>query len=526
MRAINVLLCLVVSALIAVGVFEGGLRLLGKGPPPRLNLHDPAAGWVKAPNRTIVRSTPEYAITIRTNSAGLREEETLTKPKPASTYRVLALGDSFTLGYSVERADCFVEQLERWWRAEGRPVEVVNAGTEGYSTDQAVAWLERYGRDWSPDLVLLFPYDNDLYWNGQRQYMGGLDKPSFDAGGKLEPRELAEWPERTLLHRSALARLLGFGKPKDVASHVFTPPGGSHPVLKEFAFVLPDAGDPLRAPIFEQAATTGTAGALKAFQASCARLGARGVVVPIPSHSAVDPSYRDGFARHVLGLDPAQFRPERPVEVVLDLAKQAGLTGLDARQALASAAGPLYYEIDWHFTPLGNAAFAAFLHDELDRSGLLPASMAAKQPLSAQPAAPLVQAGFPFWAKLYLTLLAVLTVIYWGTYPKEAKWAPPLKIAALLGAVFGIVMGGKALIGLVPPQIGRWIGLAFVLGVLVFVAYKLGRRLGTIAELLKAFTLRGHWYLMPLVIVLLSVGSLLVVAASSPLVAPFIYTLF
>ena len=61
---------------------------------------------------------------------------------------------------------------------------------------------------------------------------------------------------------------------------------------------------------------------------------------------------------------------------------------------------------------------------------------------------------------------------------------------------------------------------------LLFVAYKLGRRLGTIAELLKSFTLRGHWYLMPLVVVLLSIGSLLVVAASSPLVAPFIYTLF
>ena len=65
-----------------------------------------------------------------------------------------------------------------------------------------------------------------------------------------------------------------------------------------------------------------------------------------------------------------------------------------------------------------------------------------------------------------------------------------------------------------------------VLGLLTFVLYKLGERLGTIAELVRAFTLRGHWYLLPLLSVLLTVGSLLVVAASSPLVAPFIYTLF
>jgi hypothetical protein len=66
----------------------------------------------------------------------------------------------------------------------------------------------------------------------------------------------------------------------------------------------------------------------------------------------------------------------------------------------------------------------------------------------------------------------------------------------------------------------------FVLVVLGFVGWKLGRRLATIAELFRSFTLRGHWYLMPLVVVLLTIGSLLVVAASSPLIAPFIYTLF
>jgi hypothetical protein len=62
--------------------------------------------------------------------------------------------------------------------------------------------------------------------------------------------------------------------------------------------------------------------------------------------------------------------------------------------------------------------------------------------------------------------------------------------------------------------------------ILSFVVIKLGRRLTTSGELFTAFTRRGHWYLMPLVVVLLSIGSLLVVAASSPLIAPFIYTLF
>jgi hypothetical protein len=71
--------------------------------------------------------------------------------------------------------------------------------------------------------------------------------------------------------------------------------------------------------------------------------------------------------------------------------------------------------------------------------------------------------------------------------------------------------------------------LAFVVVIAVilgFVVFKLGDRISTIAELVAAFIGRGHWYLMPVLVVLLTVGSLLVVAASSPLVAPFIYTLF
>jgi hypothetical protein len=96
----------------------------------------------------------------------------------------------------------------------------------------------------------------------------------------------------------------------------------------------------------------------------------------------------------------------------------------------------------------------------------------------------------------------------------------------MLAAVFTIVLGGGALVKMLPPSIASWVAGGFVLLVLGFVTYKLGRRIATILELLRSFVMRGHWYLMPLLVVLLSIGSLLVVAASSPLIAPFIYTLF
>jgi hypothetical protein len=101
-----------------------------------------------------------------------------------------------------------------------------------------------------------------------------------------------------------------------------------------------------------------------------------------------------------------------------------------------------------------------------------------------------------------------------------------LKIGAFLALVFAIVILGSRLAGAIPPPFGTLVVVAFVIGILTFVLYKLGHRVATISELFASFVRRGHWYLMPLVVVLLTIGSLLVVAASSPLIAPFIYTLF
>jgi hypothetical protein len=127
---------------------------------------------------------------------------------------------------------------------------------------------------------------------------------------------------------------------------------------------------------------------------------------------------------------------------------------------------------------------------------------------------------------VFLGLWLVLGTAYVRLHPDEKGAIAFLSVGGLLAVVFTVAIGFGHVLEILPPAVARWVGIAAVLLILGFVLYKLGRRLGTILELMSSFTLRGHWYLMPLVMVLLTVGSLLVVAASSPLVAPFIYTLF
>lgn len=536
MKFINVLLAVLVSIAIAFGVFEGGLRLSQFAPTPTANQFDAQVGWAKKPNTTVSRSSLEFDVKIETNEFGLRDDSMTTKEKPADTFRVLALGDSFTMGYVLDRDELFVDLLEGWWQAEGRKVEILNAGVEGYSTDQQARWLETHGAEYEPDLVIVFPYENDIFWNGETSYLR-FPKPRYEANGKLDERTLVDpgprpWTENwaTAKALSALGGVLRGGKSGPL---YFQPEGGTKPMLREFAPLL---GDELRAGLADEEgknflalAEARTRGAMLSLRETAGSLGAGLAVVPIPSHAAVDPAHRSRFGESELGLSEDAWDPNRPVELFLGLAKELGITALDPRAAFVGAidqGGHLYFNLDWHLNPRGNRVLARFLHNELDKpgTGLLPAGLAATTRVDAPPQP--ASDGLPTWIPVYLVLLLVLGTAFKLTYKDTAVPVAYGGVAAMLALVFTVFLGGRWLAHSLPPQYAGVLLVAVVVLLFGFIMYKLGRRLGTILELIQAFVARGHWYLLPLLIVLLSIGSLLVVAASSPFVAPFIYTLF
>jgi hypothetical protein len=532
MRAFNVAMCLVVSALLALVIFEVGLRVIGKGPQPTINQFDPVTGWSKIPGAKAERKTSEYHVHYEINALGLRDDPMTSPAKPAGSLRVLALGDSFVLGYTVERNELFVDLLEKRWRAEGRNVDVVNAGTEGWSTDQEVAWFEAHGAEFQPDVVLLFPYENDLYWNSQPSYRR-FPKPRYTPFGNLEHAVLADPGPRQWYESTAIGSLYVALQERPLSWSVSDP---------RRRLAMEDAALFVDPPDFMKEAIGRTRGALVALKAACAKQGAKLVIAPIPGKSVFDPR-----ARELLGdrlnpatlleklmfwkkretLDPANWSPAQPVETFLALAKQLDIEAFDARAFLRESAQDQraqYFPIDWHLNGHGNRVFANFIHDEVERTQLFPAAFAAKQP--APPPTEPADDSFPQAPLWFAGLWVVLATGFALTYRDTPWWKAALGVGAMLGLVFAIALGGSALLKLLDPRLATFLLVLAVMSLLGFVFYKLGRRLGTIAELFKAFTLRGHWYLMPLVVVLLTVGSLLVVAASSPLIAPFIYTLF
>jgi len=116
-----------------------------------------------APNAPGSYEADEFSVRFTTNSLGLRDYE--IEPKPPGSYRVLCVGDSFTMGYGVTLADSFPKRTETLLRTEHpeASISVVNFGVGSYGTIQELSKTVDEGFALEPDLVILqvFPV-NDI----------------------------------------------------------------------------------------------------------------------------------------------------------------------------------------------------------------------------------------------------------------------------------------------------------------------------------------------------------------------------
>ena len=99
---------------------------------------------------------------VQINDLALRGEVT-PGPKPEGALRVLCMGESLCFGWGVELRQTYSRQLEGLLtRRLDRPVEVIAAGTPGYTSHQGLIFLQDVGFDLQPDLVTLPYVINDI----------------------------------------------------------------------------------------------------------------------------------------------------------------------------------------------------------------------------------------------------------------------------------------------------------------------------------------------------------------------------
>ena len=92
--------------------------------------------------------------------AQLREREIPFERGPG-VRRVLVVGDSQVAGFEVAEDETFTRVAERELRAQGIPIEIINAGFRGYGTDQVLLFVQDEGLRYRPDLVVYVWAYND-----------------------------------------------------------------------------------------------------------------------------------------------------------------------------------------------------------------------------------------------------------------------------------------------------------------------------------------------------------------------------
>ncbi|MBI5433708.1 MAG: SGNH/GDSL hydrolase family protein [Planctomycetes bacterium] len=136
------LLALFVGLAVAAALVEGAVRLVDAYRIPESSA------------KSIDRAASER------NAAGFHDVE-WAREKPPGTWRLVVLGDSFTMGQWVARDELFVKRLERELRASGKAIETLNVALGGADTRDELGLLRDVGLAYEPDAVLLVFFLND-----------------------------------------------------------------------------------------------------------------------------------------------------------------------------------------------------------------------------------------------------------------------------------------------------------------------------------------------------------------------------
>lgn len=361
------------------GGFNVRSRLWGWGNRPG------ARGWAQR----CVREGPEWRAYTHFNGHGLRDRE--IPYAQSADFRVLVLGDSFTVGMQVEQERTYAKLLEQRLNADAPPgtrrFEVLNAGVSAWGTDNALLFFENEGWKYRPDLVLLaFDTVNDVFENTRR--MVGMsafwpDKPYFAlADGRLVRRDFplaSEPPLRAVLsgataaleRRSALFRTLS-----DV-------PSVQSLLLIAAPSRPPDgvAADPLEVylatyPAVWREGWRITRGLILRLRQDVEARGGRFGVVIISGREEVSTPRWEWARSHVPSMQAAACDVDKPSRLMTRFLARRHIAAIPLlpafRAAFPNDATPGFFGWDMHWAPAGHELAARTIEQGLRDLGLVP----------------------------------------------------------------------------------------------------------------------------------------------------------
>ena len=176
------------SLLLTLFLLEVGLRLFSPF-SASWSRPDEVVGWSYIPNAFYRFVAPEgcpgWTSAGRINSHGLRDHD-YAYAKTGRSFRVLALGDSYTEGFQHPLEFIWPKLLERRLndRKDGVRYEVINTARSGMGTAHEFLYYRAEGYRYTPNLVVLLVSGNDIEDNSQSLSPSAAYGPHFSLAGE------------------------------------------------------------------------------------------------------------------------------------------------------------------------------------------------------------------------------------------------------------------------------------------------------------------------------------------------------
>lgn len=160
---------MILGLFVGLSIAELGVRVFQLAPKLPDNVfftNDPYLPYKLKPLHHAVGTavSGEFKFDYTTNSYGFVDIEH-TLEKPANTFRILVLGDSFTRGVGATPQESYPSVLQKLLnkRSGHHPkIECINAGQPGYWTEPEYLMAKAYGLKFHPDLILVGFLPNDV----------------------------------------------------------------------------------------------------------------------------------------------------------------------------------------------------------------------------------------------------------------------------------------------------------------------------------------------------------------------------
>jgi lysophospholipase L1-like esterase len=353
-------------------------------------------GWFNVPGASFAYRTAyvNFGTPVRFNSKGLRERE-YSYEKANGVFRVLVLGDSFTASLEVPFEQVWHERLERALNEgydDGRPVEVIGAGVQGWSTDQQLLFYRYEGYKYDADLVVVqFYWDdvrsNDIDLLALRNPNYRLLKPFFAlAGDRLE---LKNFP---YAHREP-ERPQSSGKPYARARGVLRQYSATYRFLRDWVvsrrrgqptpFCYRFSGVPVELFLYApedppeyRKAWALTARLLEELRREVVQRGKRFAVVYFPDRRQVLPRAWEDTLACWPEARARRWDLDRPNRVLARTLQRLGVPYLDLTSQLRAYVTrvdrSVFYELDGHLNEDGHVQVAEAVRRWLVDGGLVP----------------------------------------------------------------------------------------------------------------------------------------------------------